>query len=393
VPIKTEIVSVETFNNEINLYNIGIYRHFNDNLTKIMLIYMMRRFKTTTVIIHVAAWLLFLSFPTLFMLQGNKLGISTAVSHPWSFFQFTILFIFVFYFHADHLFPKYYISKRYFIYSLYCIALLLLVLTIRPFYQLNRQLKPFPKPGTNLEHRARIEPRPMPSMHFDMMSMFIFVTLMGMGTSLRSIKEWQRTEKRAILAEAGHANATLSFLKAQINPHFLYNTLNNIYTLCINDHRDAAESIMKLSNIMRYVTDEAESTYVPLQHEISCINNFIDLQRLRLGKKTRLHFKVSGDPAGHRISPLILMTFIENVFKYGLSNHQEANISITIIIMAKKLVFKTENSVFPSQKKPNRTGLGISNTKKRLELLYQGKYELTIQNQIEKFTVDLVLYS
>ncbi|MEJ5963608.1 sensor histidine kinase [Pedobacter immunditicola] len=354
----------------------------------------MGKFKTSKVIIHLTAWLLFLSFSILFMLQGSRQSVSASFQNPWAFFQFTFLFITIFYLNANYLFTKFYFHKKYLIYGLCCIALLILVLTIKPFDQLIGQFRPPFKPGPE----RQIFPKP--GMHFDLMSMFILITLMGMGTALRSTQEWQLTEKRAIQAEAEHANANLSFLKAQINPHFLYNTLNNIYTLCINSHPEAAESIMKLSHIMRYITDEAATHYVPLQEEIHCINNFIELQRLRLGKKNRLHYKVSGDPSGHLISPLILMTFIENVFKYGISNHHPANIHISLKIEDCKLIFHSTNQQFhkdkPSfnkDKQQTRNGLGISNTKKRLDLLYTGKHQLSIMNKNDLFTVDLILFT
>lgn len=346
----------------------------------------MVQFKTSEVIIHLIAWLLFLSFSILFMLQGSRQSLGDSFEKPWAFFQFTFLFIGIFYLNANYLFTKYYYHKKYLIYALSCIALLIIVLTIRPFDHLIGQFRPPFKP-TDLKRFPR------PGMHFDLMSMFIFITLTGLGTALRSTKEWQLTEKRVIQAEAERANANLSFLKAQINPHFLYNTLNNIYTLCINGHPEAAESIMKLSHIMRYITDEADTDYVPLQGEINCIDNFIELQRLRLGKKTQLHYKVSGDPSGHQISPLILMTFIENVFKYGISNHHSTTIHINLEIQETKVIFHTRNNQFHNHKPQKRNGLGISNTKKRLELLYPEKYQLSIHNKIDLFTVDLILFT
>jgi len=214
-----------------------------------------------------------------------------------------------------------------------------------------------------------------------------------MGTALSSIKELQLTEKRAILAEADRANAELSFLKAQINPHFLYNTLNNIYTLCVTGSENAADSIMKLSNIMRYVTDEAEANYVSLQGELDCIRDFVDLQKLRLGKKVSMDYNVTGDSSGHLISPLVLMTFIENVFKYGLSNHVDAPIVISIDVFEDKIVFKSENRIFENKQNNDRLGIGIKNTKQRLDHLYPGKYQLNIDDKDGVFTVNLVLFS
>src|SRR6201999_506982 len=103
---------------------------------------------------------------------------------------------------------------------------------------------------------------------------------------------------------------------------FLFNTLNNIYTLAVIQDEHAPDSILKLSNIMRYVTDDTREDFVPLQSEVDCINDYIELQKLRLGTKTQVDFKITGDIESKQIAPLILMTFIENVFKYGISKHE-----------------------------------------------------------------------
>ena len=345
----------------------------------------MGRIKTSTVITHSAAWLFFLSFPTLFLLQINKNCISLYIASPWAILQFAFVFIGIFYLNVYYLFPKFYLQKKYLLYSLSCMALLILVLTIKPFFSMNRNYRALRRAST-----AAME-RPRPTMHFDLMSLLIYMVIIGSGTGMRIKKEWLLTEKRAVQAEADRAKANLSFLKAQINPHFLYNTLNNIYTLCINGHPEAAESIMKLSNIMRYVTDESEANYVSLLGEINCMDNFIELQKLRLSTKTKLSYKIKGDPAGHQISPLILMTFVENVFKYGLSTHHQANINIDLDIHPGKLIFRTCNQRFASPKRQERKGLGISNTKKRLELLYPKKHKLNILEKQDLFSVELTL--
>ncbi|RZL15412.1 MAG: sensor histidine kinase, partial [Pedobacter sp.] len=229
--------------------------------------------------------------------------------------------------------------------------------------------------------------------HFDIISIFIFIMIVGLGSAMQSMRQSQLFEKRALVAEAEKASAELSFLKAQINPHFLYNTLNNIYTLCLIDSNIAAESIMKLSNIMRYVTDQSEADFVPLQDEIDCISDFIALQKLRLGKKVTLNYTVEGDSINHKITPLLLMTFIENAFKYGLSNHLEALIDIRINIDKHRINFSSENQIFEHKELQTRKGIGIENTKKRLNLLYPGSHDLKIARDNGTFKVLLVLDS
>lgn len=362
----------------------------------------MTRVSTSTIVIHIAAWLLFLCFPIIFMNQQNNFISSFLEINPRAYLQFSLFYVAIFYLNAYFLFPKLYFKKKYLWYGLSLAVLLVLVLWIRPFDQLmqhhGRAGNPAPRFRIHLQSESGKPPFPRPNTRnrgnrFDINSLFIFMMVIGIGISLRTIKEWQLTEKRAILAESEKANAELSFLKAQINPHFLYNTLNNIYTLCITDPDKAAESILKLSHIMRYVTDEAEVDFVPLATEITCIDHFIDLQKIRLGKKVNLIYEVSGNAEGHKISPLILMTFIENVFKYGLSNHIETVITIKIHIEPTLISFFVQNTIFENKSIHERKGLGISNTKQRLEHLYPGKYQLDIQNENRLFTVNLQLIS
>lgn len=217
--------------------------------------------------------------------------------------------------------------------------------------------------------------------------------IMALSTAIKTVVQWQTTEQRAISAEAEKASAELSFLKAQINPHFLFNTLNNIYTLAITNNEHTADSIMKLSNIMRYVTDEVKEDFVDLQNEVSCIANYIDLQRLRLGAKTVVSFTVQGDLTNRKIAPILLMTFVENVFKYGISKQHQSNIDINLLVKPDAIVFFCVNPIFERKQNLERTGIGINNTRERLKYLYPGKHILNINEENDQFTVILTLYS
>ncbi|MHA4895756.1 sensor histidine kinase [Pedobacter sp. PWIIR3] len=380
----------------------------------------MIRVKASQVLIHSAAWLLFIATPLLFMTQGQPL-INFPSSALLPYLQFCVVYMLIFYFHTSWLIPQYFLKKKYLNYWLSLALMLIIVFFIRPFDALMKLSRPDsgPRPEMTM-HRP---PPPLPSgqgyqmpppipraepgfegddpgsamrnegRHFDITSIFIFVMIIGLGSALQSIRQSQLFEKRAIVAEAEKANAELAFLKAQINPHFLFNTLNNIYTLCITGSEKAAESVMKLSNIMRYVTDESAADFVPLQDEIACIDNFIALQKLRLGKKVTLDYVVTGDPGNHRITPLLMMTFIENAFKFGLSNHLEATIRIGIEILQEKIIFSTENQLFEHKQQQARFGIGIENTKKRLNHLYPDSHTLDIDVKDGFFKVLLILKS
>jgi LytS/YehU family sensor histidine kinase len=214
--------------------------------------------------------------------------------------------------------------------------------------------------------------------------------VLALSLAVQNTLRWRTTVQRAAKAETDKAQAELSFLKAQINPHFLFNTLNNIYSLAVTKSDHTAESIMKLSNIMRYVSDDVTEDFVPLQSETDCIINYVDLQRLRLGKKTGVELSIS-DNLDKKIAPLILMTFVENAFKYGVSNHAPSDIVITLASGEHGIQFTCRNKITTTSGLPERTGIGIANTRQRLEHLYPRQHTLTITNTNGFFNVALTL--
>jgi LytS/YehU family sensor histidine kinase len=226
----------------------------------------------------------------------------------------------------------------------------------------------------------------------DIVSVFLFILTIVLGMAIQVSRQWRDTRQQVIRAEADKAQAELSFLKAQINPHFLFNTLNNLYSLAVTKNPQTADSIMKLSNIMRYVTDDATQDFVSLQSEIDCITDFIDLQRLRLNNKSHVDFTITGNPQHKTIAPLILMTFVENVFKYGISNHESSVITIKLFVTETQISFFCRNTIFNSGN-GDRTGIGIANTRKRLEHLYPGKHLLNITSQNGLYIVELTLHA
>jgi two-component system LytT family sensor kinase len=168
--------------------------------------------------------------------------------------------------------------------------------------------------------------------------------------------------------------------------------MNNIYTLALIKDDNTADSIMRLSKIMRYVTEDLTGNFAPLQREVDCITSYIELQRLRTGKLTVVNFEVDGDTDGKQIAPLLLMTFIENVFKYGVSKHVASTIEIKLVIHETTLYFYCKNRIFGLNNSDNHsTGIGIKNTRKRLEHLYTGRYLLNISNDNQEYIVRLTL--
>lgn len=186
--------------------------------------------------------------------------------------------------------------------------------------------------------------------------------------------------------------AELVALKNQLNPHFLFNTLNNLYALALKKSDDTTKVIQKLSNILDYILYRCNDDYVTLDKEIDLIENYLSLEKIRYGDRVKISFSknVTGQ---EKIAPLLLLTFIENAFKHGVTEEiNQANIEITISKKNNQLVFKVENSKpLGVEKTENKESIGLKNIKKQLELLYPKAYDLIIENKSRSFSANLKL--
>lgn len=354
--------------------------------------------RPVTAVTHMISWLLFFSLIISFDSLGNQQPFAALFSV--SYLIFYAVYLFIFYFNLVVLVPQLYLRRRYVLYIASIVLLLLGVYLAQPFDRIynNHRNEPafaggsgprFPPPPGE-ENSALYRPD-AGRQHIDIVSIVLFFMIWSLSTAIQIIRQWRITERRAAQAEAGKANAELSFLKAQINPHFLFNTLNNIYSLAVTGSPHTPGAILKLSGMMRYMTDEASRDFVSLEEEIECISNYIDLQRIRLNTQVSINFSVSGNTPGKEIAPLVLMTFIENVFKYGISSHESSEIIIKLFTGEQSVDFFCQNRIFSSKQKAGRTGIGISNTRKRLEHLYPSGHTLSIISKDDLYTVHLSL--
>jgi two-component system LytT family sensor kinase len=177
----------------------------------------------------------------------------------------------------------------------------------------------------------------------------------------------------------------LSFLKTQLQPHFLFNTLNNIYSLTLSDGHLAGKSILQLSGLLRYVIYESEAEKVDLQKEIHQLKNYIELEKIRFASRLELSFNISGDIDDKKIAPVLLMPFLENVFKHASNKvNEKIWITIDLIVKGSNLCFTVENSVFldgKTQLQNYHSGIGLENVKRRLSLLYRN---YTLDNELRE---------
>jgi LytS/YehU family sensor histidine kinase len=217
---------------------------------------------------------------------------------------------------------------------------------------------------------------------------FFFILLISIGATL--YKEWYAAERRNEVMLFEKTAAELSFLKSQINPHFLFNTLNNIYALSRKDPEQSSASILKLSQIMRYVLQESMNEMVELSKEVEYIGQYIDLQKIRLTDQVKVIYMVEGNAWNVSVFPLLFLPFIENAFKYGVSTHEPSEILITIIADTQELILKVQNTMVKNTYPGAEAGgVGLTNVKRRLELLYPGRHHLMIDQKNNKFVVEL----
>lgn len=186
----------------------------------------------------------------------------------------------------------------------------------------------------------------------------------------------------------------LELLKAQLNPHFFFNTLNNIYSLVYKKSDEAPAALMKMSEIMRYMLYESKAEKVPLEKEIEHLNDYIELQKLRFTDPGYIDYTVAGDIINHQIPPMLLLSFVENAFKHGKKRVSNPGIIIRIDASEKLLNFIVSNyTIEPVNKKDSTyTGIGLVNIKRRLELIYPRCHDLTISAKNDRFTVNLNIY-
>jgi two-component system, LytTR family, sensor histidine kinase AlgZ len=213
---------------------------------------------------------------------------------------------------------------------------------------------------------------------------------------LRFLEDWFVWETRWIEKKKEMENekltAELRFLKAQINPHFLFNTLNNLYFLAFTQSPHTTEVIAKLSQMMRYMIYDSNHALVPLSKEIEYMENYISLEELRLNEQVPVNFRIEGNPEQVQVVPLIFITFLENAFKHGIGGNQSgAWVNLCIRLSENECLYTVENSKPATETNLEKSGIGLQNVQRRLELSYPGNYDLKIEDQPDRYRVELKL--
>src|SRR5687768_4030388 len=289
-------------------------------------------------------------------------------------------YMLVVYINLGYLIPKYLSQKNF---LTYCLLLVAMVAVFTPIKVLLLYIT-----------YDEVDPREFLIMNQQYIFLLLFL-IAGGSTVIKIISDWQKHQRDRKDLETQRMQSEIKFLKSQINPHFLFNTLNSLYALTLKKSDKAPEIVIKLSEMMRYTLYECNERRVPLYKEVNYIQNYLDLERLRQSGQSDIQFKVEGQVNDQSIAPLIFIPFLENSFKHGL-NHQigEGYVHVIMKVLGNKLLLRILNSKpihapLPAEKTSG--GIGLVNVQRRLNLLYPNQYKLDIHDSGTEHIVELSL--
>ena len=223
---------------------------------------------------------------------------------------------------------------------------------------------------------------------------FLFVIVMTFSSAIGLLGQLYRLRARRQELEAAKNKAELSLYKAQIDPHFLFNTLNTLYSMVVTQNPKTEDAFMQFIDITRYIYNNANQDYVDIDSEAHYLQQYIDLQRNRLNEHTKVNFNYSNDGKHHslNIAPMLLITFVENALKYGVSTSIDTNIDINMQVSDGVFSLTTSNPIRIKSKDENHVGIGLENSRKRLDLIYGKDYNLDINETEDQFDLTLTIH-
>ena len=252
------------------------------------------------------------------------------------------------------------------------------------------QFGPGPGPGAHPPPQHRPNPFPYPPL---VNTIIMSILILGFGAGIRMIVRWSVLEQEKTKLERENVQNQLAFLKNQVSPHFFMNTLNNIHALIDIDSEEAKTSIISLSKLMRHILYESEVDRIPLKKELEFLSNYISLMKLRFSEKVKVELTMPSTIPEKKIPPLLFISFLENAFKHGISYNADSFINIDIKVDNDKLMFSIINSNHKKDSPEKESGIGIANSRKRLDLLFHDNYTLNIEddNTIHKLYLTIPL--
>lgn len=328
--------------------------------------------------IHIFCWLCLFLFPlTSTMIELNRIPIEVTIRLLTAPLLFYTNFLF--------LIPKLLLKKHIFLYIISSISFLIvfnyIMLNLLPNL-------PFEKFESMIKAQ---ENTPIVSDIRYVMLIIFSLSIFLLGGIISLVIDFYQREKHSKELETNQKEMELQFLRTQLNPHFLFNSLNSIYSLVRSKSNNAPEAVITLSELMRYMLYEVGKDKVLLEKEITYIQNYIALQRLRIKDSEDVKLNIKGDTKNLKIYPLLLIGFIENAFKYGTDYEGKTHIDIRIKIDGKTMNFLIKNYIGIYKKDSESSGIGLNNIKEQLNHLYNHKYILKIENDSGYYVVNLIL--
>lgn len=337
-------------------------------------------------IIHIVAWGILFGLPFFFTgkepQEMNVYNYIRSVTVP-------ISFMFVFYVNFFLLVDRYLFSKytwKFFLSNVILIAAAILCV------HLLMDILPPPANWHNPPHHRR---EIQESIGFFLVNATIYMLVAGLSVAIKMTWVWFQTETTRRELEKSRAEAELQNLKSQLNPHFLFNTLNNIYSLISFSPERAQDAVHDLSRLLRYVLYESSQPVVPLERELSFIQNYVELMRIRLPEHVKVSTHISANNKETPIAPLLFISLIENAFKHGVSHSEPSFIDLTIRQEGERIVCEIHNSYFPKNSNQDKSGsgIGLQNLSRRLELLYPAHHIFTYGQKGDEYICLLELQS
>lgn len=332
-------------------------------------------------LIHAILWAVLLAFPFLFF--SNE---TSEVSFHGYLRFLTMLsgIVIVFYVNYLYLVKRFLFSKQMWQFVLANFLLFTVLFVI--FYFLKEVIPPdeerMPPPHARDNHLLRF-------MLFDYIK---YTFIAALSVALRMTNSWYKAESQRKELEKMRSEAELQNLKSQLNPHFLFNTLNNIYSLIAISQDRAQEAVHVLSRLLRYMLYDSSHPFVPIEKDIDFVRNYIELMRIRLPKHATLHTDIQTLSPETPIAPLLFISLIENAFKHGVSNHKPCFIDIRIESDHRQVKCAIRNSYFPKDEQDKSgSGIGVVNLQKRLELLYPEANEFVCERDGDIFVSELTI--
>jgi len=346
--------------------------------------------KLITIIAHILVWVVF--GIAIFFYHPLFSGIDIPLQ-AWLTQALTLgLLVVAFYINAIILVPRFLLKNSIVYYVAMLIAIILGIAVIIAL--VDRALTP-QVPFTQSMGLLPRAPQLKPDMGIHIQRPVIIITalVLGVGTSITAIQKMQKDRQKREELEKAKITSELLFLKAQVNPHFFFNTLNNIYALTTIDGELAGKAVHQLSRMMRYLLYDTQAGHTMLSQEIAFVKDYISLMQLRLTDAVKITINTPPNLVDVPLAPMILLPFVENAFKHGVRSTQPGYIDISILQQDKKLNMVVSNSVIKdnSVSLDTNSGIGLVNTRRRLDLLYPGKYQLDIHERDAEYNVNLAL--